>query len=103
MTNEVLDERSYVCEECHNALDLNHIEHNLIESVQKQSMAFQLQDLTCKKCHMVKEDNCSPYCSCSGEYRQTMSNGEFSKKMSTMHKVAKFHKLNRLEEELTWM
>ena len=40
--------------------------------LQRNSMGFQLQDLVCQKCHMVKADNLSTYCSCSGEYKLTI-------------------------------
>lgn len=101
--NKNLTEGHYQCEECENGFDLNAIEFNLVETVQKQSMAFQLQDLACSKCHMVKEDNCSPYCACSGEYALTMSAKEFNQRMTTMQKVAKFHNMKMLDEEITWV
>jgi DNA polymerase epsilon subunit 1 len=101
--NKNLTEGVYKCYECENDFDLNSIEHHLIENVQRQSMAFQLQDLCCGKCHMIKEDNCSPYCVCSGEFNHTISDKEFATKMATMQKVATFHDLPMLNDELEWI
>ena len=101
--DQKLAEGLWLCEHCENHHDVNEIEQGLIEYVQRHSMAFQLQDLVCQKCHMVKEDNLSTYCACSGEYKLTMTLKEFEQNMGTLKKVAEFHALERLLEELEWM
>eukprot|EP00039_Didymoeca_costata_P008145 m.108515 g.108515 ORF g.108515 m.108515 type:complete len:2231 (-) comp13968_c0_seq1:73-6765(-) len=98
-----LTEGTWACEECGNSFDIHAIEQNLIEQVQTRSLAYQLQDLTCSKCHMVKQDNLSSYCSCSGDYNNTITLEMFMRRMNTLHAVASFHQLDRLSEEIEWV
>jgi hypothetical protein len=47
---------------------------------------------------MVKADNMSKQCDCSGAYETTVAREQFLKKMKTMFNIAAFHKV--LEEEI---
>lgn len=38
-------------------LDKNGIEKRLVDILQRKSLAYQLQDLVCSKCDLIKEDN----------------------------------------------
>ena len=50
--------------ECSSEYDMDFIESQLIDMVQKQSMAFVLQDLKCGKCHGVSILTCACYLFC---------------------------------------
>jgi len=65
------------CPECQNAYDRDAIERELLETVKRRSMAYQLQDLVCSKCRMVKMDNMSRMCTCSGLYSLTQKTSSF--------------------------
>ena len=47
----------------------------LLELVQRHSLAYQLQDVVCLKCKLVKADNVAVYCSCSGTFANTRKRG----------------------------
>ena len=43
------------CPNCLNEYDMDAIEHQLVDAVQKRSMTYVLQDLKCKKCREVRQ------------------------------------------------
>ncbi|GMF20503.1 unnamed protein product [Phytophthora lilii] len=56
------------CPRCFALYDKTAFEMRLVEMVQAQSVAYQLQDLYCKKCHLPAEHKMREYCPCSGTY-----------------------------------
>lgn len=61
------------------------------------------QDLKCPKCHLIKDDSMSTYCSCSGAYKLKVSSTSLLKKLSTLKRIAEYHSFAMLEEEVDWM
>ena len=49
----------------------------LLELAQRYSMAYELQDVVCLKCRMVKNDNVAAYCACSGTFTNTRKRESF--------------------------
>ena len=41
----------------------------LVDYLQNRSVGYQLQDLSCRKCKSIKDDNLRQYCECSGNFR----------------------------------
>lgn len=89
--------------ECGSEYDMDFIEIQLIDMVQKLSMAFVLQDLKCTKCRGVKATNMARYCSCAGKFTYTVSLDDFSEKLKTFRNVASHYKLSLLEETVNWI
>ncbi|KAL9963852.1 hypothetical protein ACROYT_G027403 [Oculina patagonica] len=89
--------------ECGSGYDMDFIESQLIDMVQKQSMAFVLQDLKCIKCRGVKATNMSRYCTCAGNFAYTVSIVDFCDKLKTFRNVARHYKLSLLEETVNWI
>jgi len=89
--------------ECGSEYDMDFIESQLIDMVQKQSMAFVLQDLKCGKCHGVKATNMSKYCTCAGNFAYTVPIDDFFDKLKTFRNVARHYKLPLLEETVNWI
>lgn len=89
--------------ECSSEYDMDFIESQLIDMVQKQSMAFVLQDLKCGKCHGVKATNMSKYCTCAGNFAYTVPIDDFFDKLKTFRNVARHYKLPLLEETVNWI
>lgn len=89
--------------ECGSEYDMDFIESQLIDMVQKQSMAFVLQDLKCVKCLGVNATNMSRYCKCAGNFSYTLSLDEFFNKLKTFRNVARHYKLALLEETVNWI
>ncbi|KAF1787624.1 DNA polymerase epsilon, catalytic subunit A, C-terminal [Phytophthora cactorum] len=56
------------CPRCYALYDKTAFEMRLVELVQAQSVAYQLQDLYCRKCHLPAEHKMREYCPCSGTY-----------------------------------
>ena len=44
---------AWSCVQCKTEYDLSEIEQNLVDAINRKSMAYVLQDLTCVKCHQV--------------------------------------------------
>ncbi|RLN54924.1 hypothetical protein BBJ29_009366 [Phytophthora kernoviae] len=59
---------SWHCPRCFALYDKTAFEMRLVEMVQAQSVAYQLQDLYCRKCHLPAEHKMREYCPCSGTY-----------------------------------
>ncbi|CAH3120153.1 unnamed protein product [Pocillopora meandrina] len=89
--------------ECGSEYNMDFIESQLIDMVQKQSMAFVLQDLKCVKCHGVNATNMSRYCKCAGNFSHTLSVDDFYNKLKTFRNVARHYKLALLEETVNWI
>ncbi|KAE9293076.1 DNA polymerase epsilon catalytic subunit A [Phytophthora fragariae] len=56
------------CPRCFALYDKTAFEMRLVEMVQAQSVAYQLQDLYCSKCLLPAEHKMREYCPCSGTY-----------------------------------
>jgi len=69
---EVEDSDEWRCQTCGWILSKPAIERRLIDLLNRRLVSYQLQDLKCKNCKMVKNSVVSPYCECTGEFEQTM-------------------------------
>lgn len=69
------------CQRCNHEVDRLAIETILVDTIQRKSLAFQVQDLICVKCGAVKVDNASLNCEiCSGTFRSRTSAAELVKR-----------------------
>ena len=94
----------WACEYCGNRYDMRQIELDLMRSAQKMYTAYQVQDLKCMRCRMVKRDNMSTHCNCSGSpFQLSMSHGDFRKHLHALESVARFHGFQFLSETVSWM
>jgi len=92
------------CPCCRHVLNKDAIEQQLIETIQRKSMAFQLQDLRCQHCKQVKECNIRTECtSCSRPFRTTLSPDFFVQQLQSFHKVSVIHRFELLQEITKWM
>lgn len=62
---------AWICQHCDGELSKLEIEQRLMDLVNKRLVSYQMQDLACKKCKMVKNNLSAQYCDCTGEYEQT--------------------------------
>lgn len=58
----------WLCPLCKTAYDNLEIEHTLLEVINRQMLTYNLQDLQCQKCRMIKRENLPKLCECSGEF-----------------------------------
>jgi len=91
------------CSECGHAYNKMQIETTLVEIAQQRATRYQLQDVRCMKCKMIKPDNISTCCSCSGEYTCVESSEELVESLETLHRIAKYHDFHWLEEVSEWL
>jgi len=96
-------QRQWNCSSCGQAYNKSHIECTLVEIAQQRATRYQLQDLRCTKCKMIKADNMSAQCSCSGEYTCTESAEELQDSLQTLHRISKYHEFAWLEEVCEWL
>ena len=89
------------------------IESRLLDFVNKRLIAYQMQDLVCKQCKMVKNTIVSHNCECTGVYLQTAGHMEPEKLrnpnllnqmtdiklfMQLIQNFANFHSMHLLKE-----
>lgn len=55
--------------ECEQALNKLDLERRLLDLVNRRLISYQLQDLECKQCKMVKNSVVSRYCECTGAFQ----------------------------------
>jgi len=86
------------CPGCKMEYDPRVIEDRLLEIIQTKAMAYQLQDLVCKKCRNLKGDNISNKCHCGGEYKLFIDYDEFMIQLNTFKHIAKYYNMKLLDE-----
>jgi DNA polymerase epsilon subunit 1 len=92
------------CEYCSHPYDTQGIELALIRDAQRMVVAYQVQDLQCKKCRLVKRDNMSMHCGCSGApYELVVDTKTFYMSLRALNSVAAFHNFQLLTETLEWI
>ncbi|KAH9489960.1 hypothetical protein Btru_036333 [Bulinus truncatus] len=94
---------AWVCPHCHSEYDSLEIEQTLVDVVQRKSMAYVLQDLSCCKCKGVKDTNMTLHCKCAGEYKTNYDIHELNKHLVTLQGIACHYKMTLLEEMIDWL
>ncbi|XP_041470272.1 DNA polymerase epsilon catalytic subunit A-like isoform X2 [Lytechinus variegatus] len=89
------------CIQCQSEYDVSSIEASLVEALQKASMAYTLQDLSCSKCHQVKLSNMASYCECAGQFATVITHDAFMNKMKTFSNIARHYEMKLLQETVT--
>ena len=114
------------CPKCLHAYDLQNIEDVLVSMVHRSVMSYQIQDLSCTKCNMVKRENLRNTCkTCASNYKlhtakgknavEMLSNGDhysplstvdadrLSKKYDILKDIARVHDMKYLQEVITFI
>ena len=90
------------CPACHGSYDRSIIEHALIESLQWILVGYQLQDVRCAKCHLVKDNFMAKSCNCSGEFELTLSRHILARRLSLLQAIATHYRMEILGEMTSW-
>jgi len=64
------NDENWKCKYCDDYLNKGHIERRLVDLLNRRIVSYQLQDLKCVKCKMVKNSLVSRYCECTGMFTQ---------------------------------
>ncbi|KAJ1654851.1 DNA polymerase epsilon catalytic subunit [Dispira simplex] len=97
--------RPWLCVGCHHEYDRAGIELALVDLLLRRLQAYQLQDLKCKRCRMVKAENLLSHCpTCSASFTVAqLSSQDFLKQLQIFHNIAAFHKLDLLADTVEWV
>ncbi|KAJ2357938.1 DNA polymerase epsilon catalytic subunit [Coemansia sp. RSA 2618] len=94
----------WLCLGCNSAYDRVCIEERLIEQLQSMVLAYQVQDLVCAKCRLMKQDNFSLQCtSCAGKYKPTLSAEAIRNQVGVYMDVAHLNRLTMLYDLAKWV
>lgn len=96
--------RAWACEYCGHGYDLRQIEMDLVRMAQKLFTSYQVQDVVCGKCRMVKRENMVSHCGCSGApFQLSLKKETMHNKLFALKSVAEFHKFEFLGETVSWI
>lgn len=76
------------CPICKTSYDNTEIEFSLVDTLNRKSMGYILQDLQCNKCHEIKRENMNEYCSCAGQYDTLVPRRELLRFVKTAKSIA---------------
>ena len=93
----------WLCDNCGHPFDEKKMELELVRIAQKAFAAYQVQDLRCPRCKIVKEEKMLTHCPCSTAYELVMRKEDFLHRMRSMRSVAKYYKLKYLEQVTDWL
>jgi DNA polymerase epsilon subunit 1 len=95
------DKNSLVCNECSNNYNKDNVEYKLIELLNQIILSYQIQDLKCNKCSIIKENNISNNCDCSGTFVCKEDKNEIRNTINSLQSLSKFYKFEWLKEILS--
>ncbi|KAJ2559538.1 DNA polymerase epsilon catalytic subunit [Coemansia sp. RSA 1933] len=91
------------CLGCGSAYDRVRVEERLIEQLRALVLSYQMQDLVCSKCRLMKQDNFSLQCAgCAGKYRPVVSSDSIRTQIAVYRDVALMNNLSMLLDLANW-
>ncbi|KAF2878625.1 hypothetical protein ILUMI_27547, partial [Ignelater luminosus] len=94
-------DHAWLCPLCNTAYDNGFIEGLLLETVSRKFLAYNLQDLQCKKCSQIKMENLMERCNCAGEFRTLISKDDLRKLFQTFYRLAETFQMFVLQESIS--
>ncbi|XP_050295840.1 DNA polymerase epsilon catalytic subunit 1 [Anthonomus grandis grandis] len=71
------------CPNCNSPYNSSEIETFLLDTVSKKFLAYNLQDLQCKKCGQIKMERLNKHCQCASDFRCLISRKDLIKLLNT--------------------
>ena len=90
--------RPWLCGTCKHPYDRLAVEESLVGRMQKMVVEWQIQDLKCRKCRVLRVNDFLEHCPCGGEWVETVERGKMIEEMRVLEGVAKGCGLKMLEE-----
>ncbi|AEO59723.1 hypothetical protein MYCTH_2139989 [Thermothelomyces thermophilus ATCC 42464] len=87
---------SWRCLFCETEYDRNEVEERLLGEVEGLVVQWTTQDLKCARCGALRVNEFMEHCTCSGEWKESVSRGEVMKRLGVYRNVAKFYGLRML-------
>ncbi len=89
------------CPFCGAEYDRVTIEERLLAMVESWTVEWTTQDLKCARCGALRMNEFMEHCTCSGEWKVTVSRDEIVRKLNVIRRVAKFYGLRMLSDVAT--
>lgn len=89
-----------MCPMCEQSYENVEIEFALTDILYRRSMGYILQDLQCQKCLEIKRDNVNDYCTCSGDFKTTISRDYMLQCVKVLRSIAKKCRMNVLADAI---
>ncbi|KJH52429.1 hypothetical protein DICVIV_01406 [Dictyocaulus viviparus] len=102
-TLDVGDEESWKCKECGQLFLSSYIDEVIADRLNTLLTAYLLQDHICNKCKMIRQDNLSKYCECSGVFENTISCDDFLCDVQTAGEIGEKFDLPITLETSRWL
>lgn len=88
------------CTSCRKPYNTAAMEEELIGQCNRLVVKYLTQDLVCDRCRLVKSDNMSEFCKCSGNWLETVRYEDVEKRVAVFQSVATFYGLKMLRDYL---
>jgi DNA polymerase epsilon subunit 1 len=97
-------QKSWTCSVCHTCYDKVSIEQKLVNIVRQRLLTWQLQDLKCERCKLVRAEEIRETCAdCSGKLGTELKQEEFLRRMKVFSNIAQYYELEMLSEVMDWV
>ncbi len=101
--DETENSNVWACDNCGQPFDMKKMELDLVRITQKAYAAYQVQDLKCSRCEVVKQENMLMHCVCSTAYQVVMPKQDVINRISSMNSIAKYYNFTYLEQVTQWL
>ncbi|XP_066147109.1 DNA polymerase epsilon catalytic subunit 1 [Euwallacea fornicatus] len=91
-------EHSWHCPNCEAAYKSAEIESLLLDTVSRKFLAYNLQDLQCKRCAQIKMENLIKHCQCASDFRCLLSKKDLVKLLETFLELGRRFSMPALAE-----
>jgi DNA polymerase epsilon subunit 1 len=91
------------CPTCKTDYDTADMEMSLVDVVNRKLMAYVLQDLQCKKCQQVKDNNITTRCPCAGELKTIVDTEQTAARLRTFKELAQYFGMPLLLQNVEWI
>ena len=89
---------AWLCPLCNSPYDNAEMELFLLDTINRKFLAYNLQDLQCKKCAQIKMENLITRCQCAGEFKCLISKSDLVKLIETFQSLAETFSMLALSE-----
>ncbi|KAI9311051.1 hypothetical protein BX666DRAFT_2032324 [Dichotomocladium elegans] len=91
------------CHSCGAEYDKNLIEQHMLSLVERWLTAYQLQDVQCQRCRIIKRENLLKQCDrCGSEFVGLQSKTDVERRLKVFHNIAQEQKFIYLSEVVKW-
>ncbi|CCD25732.1 DNA polymerase epsilon catalytic subunit NDAI_0F04140 [Naumovozyma dairenensis CBS 421] len=94
-------ETLFNCKNCHREFNKLLLQEHLIEKFYSTIETYVTQDLSCSRCHKIKQDYMSMHCDCSGSWEGVISPEKVTKEVQIFKQVAEYFEFDMVMNALS--